>query len=221
MTEIEHTTERGLNRYALEQLLLTKAKTKLLMLVAVDDDETLFGGLGAKINKQQDLGLASISGRSYYRLKCTIVDSNRDQLLYGVTAGMYSEKQFKTGFGNREGGFVLQFDDAEKPRHFNWRDAIDFPSSFMFFGTLLSQTRSYDSIFHSAKSLSTIYHRFKHYYLEVEGDVTASLALYNAYLHGKAIILSKLIKKKEKEAKNYDGNIFNTKKVTEYLELIE
>ena len=44
----------------------------MLLPVALDKDDALFGGVGAKINKQQQFDMALISGRSYYHLKCTV-----------------------------------------------------------------------------------------------------------------------------------------------------
>ena len=185
----------------------------MLLLVNVDDDHNLFDGLAAKVENEQQLERASISGKTFIRLKCTVIESNKNDIVHGVLNRTYSETKFKDDYKNRNGGFRIKFDGVAKSRHFNWKDVIEHPSSFMFFGTPLSQTRSFDSIFHSMNSLSTIYHRFMSYYPEFEGDVTSCVALYNAYLHRKAIILSKEIKKKGKDVKNYDGNLFHTDKV--------
>ena len=64
LSEITATTERGLNRYPLEQLLVTEEKTRLLLLVNVDDDHNLFDGLAAKVENEQQVERASISGES-------------------------------------------------------------------------------------------------------------------------------------------------------------
>ena len=42
--EMNETKERTLSRYAMEQLWIQHDKTKLLLLVKVDDDEEMFGG---------------------------------------------------------------------------------------------------------------------------------------------------------------------------------
>ena len=48
----------------------------MLLLMSVDDDAKLFDGLGAKINKLQELDVTSISKQSYYCLKRTLIKSN-------------------------------------------------------------------------------------------------------------------------------------------------
>ena len=222
LADMNCTTERDLSIYPLEQLMLMEDRTRLMLLVNVDDDHNLFGGLGAKINAKQQLEIASISGKKYYRLKCTVIQSNRDELVHGLSNKMYSQALFEGDFQSRNGGFIIQFDgDDKRKQHFNWRDVVDFPSTFKFFGTPLTRSRSFDSIFKNVKSLSTIFHRFKHYYSEFEGDLTACTQLYNSYLHRRNIIFSDTIKKKAKDAKNYDGNLFHTTKVQEFAQLID
>ena len=163
----------------------------MLLLVNVDDNQNLYDRLEARIESQEQLKRSSISRRLYYRLKCTAIESNKSNIINGVTNGMYSESKFKEDFKTRNGGFQIKSDGVDKSRHFNWRDVIDHLSSFMFFGTPLSQICSFNSIFHSVNNLSTIYRRFMSYYLEFKGDFTSFVALNNAYLHQKAIILSK------------------------------
>ena len=94
---------------------------------------------------------------------------------------------------------------------------MENPTSFKFFGPPLLQTRAMDSIFESVKSYDTLYHRFKCYYDGFEGNVNACVALYNAYLHRKNILLSKQMKKILKDQKNHDGNLFKTAKVKEFI----
>ena len=50
LSEVRKTNEQGLNRYPLEQLLVTKEKTRMLLLVNVDDDQNLFDRLAARID---------------------------------------------------------------------------------------------------------------------------------------------------------------------------
>ena len=89
LADMNCTTERDLSIYPLEQLMLMEDRTRLMLLVNVDDDHNLFGGLGAKINAKQQLEIASISGKKYYRLKCTVIQSNRDELVHGFGWGRY------------------------------------------------------------------------------------------------------------------------------------
>ena len=51
----------------------------------------------------------------------------------------------------------------------------------------------------------------------MEGDVGSSLALLNAYLVACCYESAKKLKKVAKEAKKYDGNLFNTGKVQNYM----
>ena len=86
------------------------------------------------------------------------------------------------------------------------------PKSFKIFGPPLSQTWSMESIFKNVKSYDTLYHQFKCYYDEFEGNVNACVAVYNAYLHRKFILLSKQMKKIVKDQKNHDSNVFKTRR---------
>ena len=52
----------------------------------------------------------------------------------------------------RDGGFRVQFDGTNHMQHFNWWDIVRNPYSLMFFGTPLTQSRAFDSIFHSINS---------------------------------------------------------------------
>ena len=58
-------------------------KTKLLVLINVADNADMYGGLGAAVKKVQYIDCTTISGRDYYRLKCTVTFSNRDKFVYG------------------------------------------------------------------------------------------------------------------------------------------
>ena len=70
---IKTTNQWRLSRYYMEQLWVTEHKTKLLVLVNVADDLDVYGGIGAAVEKVQCIDRANISGREYYRLKCTVV----------------------------------------------------------------------------------------------------------------------------------------------------
>ena len=51
----KHTDQRKLDRYPIEQLWVSEEKTRLLLLVNVDDDNNLFNGLGAKMDAIQHM----------------------------------------------------------------------------------------------------------------------------------------------------------------------
>mmetsp|Transcript_19925 Transcript_19925/g.34285 ORF Transcript_19925/g.34285 Transcript_19925/m.34285 type:complete len:106 (-) Transcript_19925:685-1002(-) len=65
------------------------------------------------------------------------------------------------------------------------------PSTFMFFGAPLQMSRSYDLLFKNAEAFKTIHHRFTTYYQHFEGEVEASLCLYNSYLAKRCAIFEK------------------------------
>ena len=181
--EMNKTEERTLSRYAMEQLWIQPDKTKLLLLVKVDDDKESFGGKAAAIDAVQNIERTIISGKQYYRLKCTITDGNRNELVHGIATKQYSVERFESDYKYRRGNFGISFDGTSEKHTFLWNTIMDFPSTYLFFGPPLTQCRAFDSIFKNAKSLSTVHHLFLSYYAEFEGDVEACLALYNAYLH--------------------------------------
>ena len=63
-SKMKTTKEQNLHRYPLEQLWVTEDKTKLVILVSIDDDYSLFAGKGSKIDKMQQIGDATIAGES-------------------------------------------------------------------------------------------------------------------------------------------------------------
>ena len=57
---VETTNERRLSRYCMEQIWIQNDRTKLLLLVNVDDDQRMFGGQGATVEQLQSVDRASI-----------------------------------------------------------------------------------------------------------------------------------------------------------------
>ena len=139
--KIETTNQRRLSRYCIEQLFVSEHKTKLLVLINVADDLDIYGGIGAAVEKVQRIERAKISGREYYRLKCTVTASTRDELVFGELSGTYSREQFERDVGeSRNGDFGVAFDGTNEKMLFNWYGIITEPSSLMFFGAPLSQS---------------------------------------------------------------------------------
>ena len=197
---------RRLDRYALKHIFTLEAKTKLLLLVRVSEDEALFAGKGAAAHELQQLPTKMISGSEYYQLKCMLTDvTDHIQLTSGVG---YSEKQFKKAFERWTGGFCIQLDGVAKAFHMNWKQIILNPSVFMFFGAPLSMGRSFDNIFSKLTNLDLLHARFLAYYDEFEGDVNACIGLYNAYLQKRLSILEAMCKKMDKESSEIDGGVF-------------
>ena len=142
---VETTNQRRLSRYCIEQLWVTKHKTKLLVLVSVADDVELYGGIGAAVEKVQRIERANISGREYYRLKCSVTSSTHDKLVYGEKSGTYSRAQFERDVGeSRNGDLGVTFEGTNEKMSFNWYEIITQPSSLMFFGAPLTQSRAFE-----------------------------------------------------------------------------
>ena len=111
------------------------------------------------IENIQGGGITKISGRDYYHLKCTISDAKyHHAVMTGLDSKMYSEKQFIRDFNNNIGGFQVTFDGTEEKHHFRWKQLIDCLKSFMFFGTPLTMTRAFDSIFRGIVNVDRIHH---------------------------------------------------------------
>ena len=62
--KMKTTKELNLHRYSLEHLWVTKDKTKLLILVNIDDDDSLFAGKGSKIDKLQKMNQLPLLAKS-------------------------------------------------------------------------------------------------------------------------------------------------------------
>ena len=98
---------------------MTQDKTKLLVLIEVDNVAVLYGGLGTAVEDVQRIKRVKISGRTYYRLKCTVTDSNYNQLVYGEKAGTYSQSAFVNNVGeSRNGDFGVTFDGTNEKNFF-------------------------------------------------------------------------------------------------------
>ena len=207
--EMNQTKERYLSCYAMEQLWVEPDKTKLLLLVKVDDDGDMFGGKASAIDAIQNIERTTISGKEYYRLKCTITNGNKHLLVDGIKTKQYSMSRFESDFANRRGGIGVMFDGTNECHHFLWNTILHYPSSFLFVGASLSRCRSFDSIFNDCRPLSNIHHRFLSYYHEFEGDVQACLALYNTYLHKRSYILAQQVGKLKRAEKKYDKKYLN------------
>ena len=83
----------------------------------------------------------------------------------------------------------------------DWRDIVENPSSFMFFGAPLSSNRAFDSIFKKLSTASTMHRRFLGHYAEHEGDVVSCLALLDAYTFRRLAVLQKATVKQSADAK--------------------
>ena len=195
-----------LDRYTLEHIFALDAKTKLLLLIRVSDDEALFAGEGAAAHELQQLPTNMISESKYYQLKGMLTDvTDHIQLTSGVG---YSEKQFKEAFERGTGGFCIQLDGVAKAFHMNWKQIILNPSVFMFFGAPLSMGRSFYNIFSKLTKLDSFHARFCAYYDEFKGDVNACLGLYNVILQKRLSIFEAMCKKMDKESNKIGGGVF-------------
>ena len=116
------------------------SKTPLLLLVSVDDDNKQFSihnkNKAHEIEEIQNLPRRSISGREYFQFRCILSDvSDNECVSTGSMAGMpYTDARFQTDIKGGNAGFKVTFDGCEVTHHFNWRQVLKQPSSFMFFG---------------------------------------------------------------------------------------
>ena len=56
----------------------------------------MFEGKAKQINNIQNIEQTKISGKDYYRLKCTITEGNRDLLVRGIQNKQYPMPRFKS-----------------------------------------------------------------------------------------------------------------------------
>ena len=118
----EVTDVRRLDRYPLEHLFTLSEKTRLLLLVTVDNDDRVFGGIGMKVDAMQCNEQISLAGREYYRIKCAISDATFNNLVTGgVARKMYSQEKFASDLDNGQGGFQVAFLGTQKTAHFTWK----------------------------------------------------------------------------------------------------
>ena len=129
--------------------------------------------------------------------------------------------RFENDYKCRNVGIRIKFDGTDESHHFLWDTVIDFPTTFMFFGALLTQCRSFDSIFQDCRSISTVHHHSICYYCEFEGDVQACLALYNAYQHRHAYIFVLQVGRLQRGQKKYDKNLLKSTAVVNFLDAID
>ena len=215
------TNVRRLDRYPIEMLLTLRRGTKLLLLVNVSDDAKLLLSKGAKVDELQRLPKRIIAGREYFQLRCSMEDvSANDALTRADPDDAAAERLFQSDFKGGRKGFIVRFDGTPYQHHFTWKHVVGRPSTNMFFGAPLSQSRAYDSIFRNV-GLQTAQQRFLQYYDELEGDVSACLALYNSYLFRLVAITEATCRKRVKEAQvtrkaSWQG-VFKQKKVVAFL----
>ena len=220
--DCEVTNIRRLDRYVLEHLFTLPRSTKLLLLVRVDDDDRHFKGRAAVVDEIQQLPRRFISGREYYQLKCSMDDvAFNNMVTGGLGAKMYSKSQFRMDVKNGRGQFHVKFTDTNEIAPLTWKDICGKPSTFMFFGAPLNAVRAYDSIFRTASNLDTLHRRFLCYWLHVEGDVAASLALINAYLSKRTAELTKRVRALEGRGQSINGGVFRSKSVVDFLDSID
>ena len=220
--ECRVTDVRRLDRYPLEHIFTLPERTHLLLLIAVDDDDRVFGGKANVVESLQNNGRVSLSGCSYFRLKCSLADCHHNAMVVsGVASKMYSLKRFMDDFQFGRAGFKMNFDGTSVSAHITWKRLMSAPRSIMFFGPPLSTSRSFDSIFRDATSLDTLYHLHTSYYDHCFGDVNACLSLQNAYLARRLDIAEKRLTKLQKPSVALDGSLFRREKTKQYLKKVD
>ena len=213
---------RRLDRYCLEHIFNLEEKTKLMLLVSADDDNAILNGTGQAVDEIQRNGTILLSGRTYYRLQCSISDASDNMLVTGGLASkMYNQKQFQDDFNYGRRGFQISFHGTSLVTHFTWKNLMARPLSLLFFGPPLSSSRSFDSIFKDAKSSSTLHRKFMCYYSHFFGDANACLSLHNAYLSRRLHLLELKHNKDVVKVRVPDGSIFRKVKTKMFMKKID
>ena len=181
--------------------MVSKDNSKFLLLMSVGNNNGMFGGKGGTVNDIQKLDIASISGRSYYRLKFTLTKGSHIKVVDGAISNLYSQSMFVKDWENNTGWIRVKFDGTNISHSFSWKKIVNNPFTFMFFGAPLTRTRNFDSIFRGISSTATLHHRFMCYWKEVEGDVIASHALLNSYQSYRLGVMTSKHDKIQKQSK--------------------
>jgi len=188
------------HRYSLSQpllfehLLTLPVATKLLLLIAEANDTSVLKNRGYPAHRVQNLPTWNISGRTYLQLKCTLSDVHMNEQATKRSL-KYKETSFEADVTGGRSGFKFKFDGFEKDTHVTWREVLNNPSAFMFFGTPVAMSQSYGLIFKNAETFQAVHHCFINYCNHFEGGVKASLCLLNSYLAACASVLKKKLKK--------------------------
>ena len=83
-------------------------------------------------------------------------------------------------------------------QHFTWKNVVSRAASIMFFGSPLSMTQSFDSIFKGVNA-TTARERFLQYYEQFENNTNACLCVYNSYLARRLAISEENTRKAKKK----------------------
>ena len=136
---------------------------------------------------------------------------------------MYNLQSFQCNFRGGKKGFQVAFADTTEVAHFTWKFIIERPTEFMFFGPPLSSTRSYDDIFKNTQNLDSLFHLFVCYHDCVLGDVNAYLALQNAYVSRRNVVLEKQLSEERKSAAltQVSGGMFRNSRTKEFLAKVD
>ena len=87
----------------------------------------------SSIVSEQHLTPRTITETEYYQLKCTISNVSHNELVTsGILRGVYSEARFRNELKNGSGGFHVCFGRTSFVSHFNWKQIINNPHTFMF-----------------------------------------------------------------------------------------
>ena len=212
------TDQRRLSRYAFEHLVTLSTKTKLLLFVHNDENNSRLSK-ALRVESIVGSNRTLISGREYLRLRIALDDVHHNERLTGrsVVGGAYLEERFMTDFKSGRCGFSVSFSGTKESTSFTWKEVMSQPKDFMFFGAPLNVTRSFDEALKNLTSLHTLHHRFVSFYDHFEGDVEACLALINSYLARRTDILANKAAASARKAEAFDSKLFRRPKVVAYL----
>jgi len=106
------TNPRQLTLYPLEQIFLCAEKTKLLLMIKVEDDDRLLRGKGQEVQAVQGTETRFILRLNYFALKFTLCDTRNHVDVRGKGTSKYTNEHFEKDFDKRRGDFKISFNDT-------------------------------------------------------------------------------------------------------------
>ena len=174
----------GMSRLHFEDLLrcLQGAPLKLFVSKSAARNTDLWWGdtfIQALAAQPSVRPLYPINAELFYSFDVTILNATLHQF---IKDGHYSEDQLKELYSRKQGFSISIQGDRTINLPFTWQQVVEFSSSLMFFGPLVSRNRVYSDLFKNVTDLKAIRSIYLWFMFETAGDVDASHELSNAYL---------------------------------------
>lgn len=181
---------RQYSRYQVENIIGCTETTPLVLLVK-SSIATERGSQFKNIRRKQkkkfpgtqwgDKWVGKMNGEEYFVLKCQLMGNNDHGSIMNRTV---TSEEFYSWF-NEGRGFEVHFDGTEEDKRmkFSWKQLVDNPMDFLFFGApLMDNFFFYDEVFRWKTAANYAHHAFKQLAYECWGDGYASAALLSSYL---------------------------------------